>query len=303
MEGIILKATGNLYQVKSLNGKLIKCRLKGKFRIKNIKSTNPIVVGDRVEVVEENQSWIITKLYNRKNYIIRKSVNLSKQTHIIAANIDQAILIVTMQEPITSLAFADRFLVACESYNIPTLIIFNKIDLYNKEIIKKQRDLELMYTEIGYTCISISLLNDDSSVIKKHIQDKVNVVAGNSGTGKSTLINMLQPNLNLNTNTISSTHKQGKHTTTFSEFYELDFGGSIIDTPGIKGFGLVKIESKELDSYFKEFLALKNKCRFHNCLHINEPDCAIKEAVFDKKIAASRYLNYTSMLNEDSIYR
>ncbi|MBC8265499.1 MAG: ribosome small subunit-dependent GTPase A [Flavobacteriales bacterium] len=299
MKGTIIKTTGKRYTVKTADGAIIQSRLKGKFRIAGIKSTNPIVVGDKVEIEQESELWMIVKLCKRKNHILRKSVNLSKQTHVIAANIDQAILIVTLENPITTTSFIDRFLVAAQSYGIEVLIIFNKQDIYNRQKMQEQKQLHEIYKKVGYNCISISVLQDDLKDIIAAMRNKVSVIAGHSGVGKSTLINKLQPNLNINTKEISDTHGQGQHTTTFSELYELDFGGSIIDTPGIRGLGLVEIKKQELGDYFCEFLQSKKKCKFHNCIHLNEPDCAVKLELEKGEIAKSRYESYLGMLEED----
>jgi ribosome biogenesis GTPase len=303
MQAVVIKSTGSWYTVKTTKGQVLDCRIKGKFRIKGIKSTNPIVVGDLVSIEQEGESWLITTLEERKNFIVRKSVNLSKQTHIIASNVDQAILMVTIQSPITTTGFIDRFLAAAESYGIQLLIIFNKLDIYNKKMMQKQQELHKLYEKIGYSSIAISVLHDNLDAVKGAMKNKVNVIAGHSGVGKSTLINKLQPGLNLATKTISKTHKQGQHTTTFSEMYELDFGACIIDTPGIRGFGLVEMKKEELGDYFKEFLDLKQKCKFHNCIHVNEPDCAIKEGLRKGSIAESRFASYLSMLEEETTYR
>ena len=303
MNGVVIRTTGKRYTVKSNSGEILQCRLKGKFRIKGIKSTNPIVVGDKVEVEHKSEFWMIMKLQARKNYILRKSVNLSKQTHIIASNIDQAILMATIQKPITSTGFIDRFLAAAQAYGIEVLIIFNKLDIYDKQMMQKQKQLRQMYEQIGYDCIALSVLHDDLTKVITAMKNKVNVIAGHSGVGKSTLINKLHPTLNLATKEISDSHKQGKHTTTFSELHDLPFSGSIIDTPGIRGFGLVDIKKQELGDYFREFLLSKKKCKFHNCIHFNEPDCAIKSALQKGTIFESRYKNYLGMLEEDTIYR
>ena len=303
MNGVVIRTTGKRYTVKSNNGEILQCRLKGKFRIKGIKSTNPIVVGDKVEVEHKSEFWMIVKLQERKNYILRKSVNLSKQTHIIASNIDQAILMVTIQNPITSTGFIDRFLAAAQAYGIEVLIIFNKLDIYDKQMMQKQKQLRQMYEQIGYDCIALSVLHDDLGKVIIAMKDKTNVISGHSGVGKSTLINKLHPKLNLATKEISDSHKQGKHATTFSHLHDLPFGGAIIDTPGIRGFGLVDIEKEELGDYFREFLLRKKKCKFHNCIHLNELDCAVKSALQKGTIFESRYVSYLGMLEEDIIYR
>lgn len=299
MNGTVIKTTGKRYTVKTDDGEIVQCRLKGRFRIQGIKSTNPIVVGDKVKVEQESELWMIVKLYERKNYILRKSVNLSKQTHIIAANIDQAILMVTIQSPITTTGFIDRFLAAAQSYGIDVIIIFNKLDIYDKQMMQKQKQMRKIYEQIDYECIAISVLHDDLGKVITAMKDKTNVISGHSGVGKSTLINKLHPKLNLATKEISDSHKQGKHTTTFSHLHDLPFGGAIIDTPGIRGFGLADIKKQELGDYFREFLLRKKKCKFHNCIHLNEPDCAIKSALANGEIAESRYNNYINMLGEE----
>ena len=303
MNGIVVKSTGSWYIVRLENNDILKCRLKGRFRNEIIKSTNPIVVGDKVGVEHFNDSFMISRLFERKNMIVRKSVNLSKQTHIIASNIDQAILIVTLESPITSSNFIDRFLVSASSYDINVVLIFNKTDLYNEKINLKHTEMRKLYTNIGYRCISLSVLHDDLSEIKNIMKENVNILSGHSGVGKSTLLNKLQPNLDIKTKEISSSYQQGQHTTTFSELYTLDFGAYIIDTPGIKGFGLVDIEKNDLDNYFPEFFSLKDKCRFHNCMHLEEPGCIVKESILKNQIAQSRYSSYLDMLSEDTLYR
>ena len=303
MEGVVIKTTGKHYTIKISNGDFIQARLKGNFRIKEIKSTNPIVVGDKVKLIQESKIWIINELYDRKNYIVRKSVNLSKQKHILAANIDQAMLMVTLKEPITTTGFIDRFLVSAQSFGVEVVIIFNKRDIYNKQILDQEKYLSELYMKIGYTCICLSIMNDDITTIKRVMKNKVNLISGHSGVGKSTLINKLNIKLNLETNEVSELHKQGKHTTTFSELHSLPFGGSVIDTPGIKGFGLIDIDKKDIANYFIEFTSLKQECRFKNCIHMNEPDCRVKLALKDGKINEGRYKNYIAMLKGDKGYR
>jgi len=299
MNGVVIKTTGKRYIVKSNSGDILKCRLKGKFRIKGIKSTNPIVVGDKVEVEKESELWMIIKLFDRKNHILRKSVNLSKKTHIIAANIDQAILMITLDSPVTTTGFIDRFLVAANAYGVEVFLLFNKLDIYDDVLLKNQKTLTQVYQNIGYITTSLSVLHDDLSEVKEIMKDKLNIISGHSGVGKSTLINKLQPNLHIDTKEVSDTHKQGQHTTTFSELYDLDFGASIIDTPGIRGFGLVELDPSEIGNFFPEFFSLKQKCKYHNCIHKDEPDCAVKSALEQEKIALSRYKNYLTMLEEE----
>ena len=299
MNGIVIKTTGKYYSVKTDTNEIVQCGLKGKFRIAGIKSTNPIVVGDKVELEQQSELWMIVKLHERKNHILRKSVNLSKQTHIIGANIDQAILMITLDSPMTTTGFIDRFLVAANAYGITVILLFNKIDLLKDKLKLEQENLQKVYEKIGYKCFALSVINDDLSLVKALMKNKVNMVSGHSGVGKSTLINKLQPNLNINTKEVYDTHKQGQHTTTFSELHDLDFGASIIDTPGIRGFGLVELQPSEIGNYFPEFFALKTACKFHNCIHKNEPNCAVKLGLEKGEIAQSRYKNYLNMLVEE----
>ena len=238
-------------------------------------------------------------MFDRKNIIVRKSVNLQRQIHILASNIDQAILVVTMNRPQTSTGFIDRFLVSARAYGIDVVILFNKTDLYDNTTLTLLEERRSIYEKIGYRCLSKSALNNDLSDIKELMKGKVNIISGHSGVGKSTLLNRIQPNLNINTNEISEFHQQGQHTTTFSEMYDLDFGASIIDTPGVKGFGLIEIDKYELGDYFIEFFRLKSDCKFNNCLHVNEPKCAVKLALANGEIAYSRYKNYLSMLEQE----
>ena len=299
MQGVVIKSTGSWYIVKTDDGELLNCRIRGKFRMQDIKSTNPIVVGDRVKLSQEEESFLIDELFDRKNIIVRKSVNLSKQIHILASNIDQAILVVTMLSPQTSTGFIDRFLVSAQAYGVDVVILFNKTDLYDKATLALLEERRSIYEKIGYRCLSKSTLNDDLSDIKELMKAKVNVISGHSGVGKSTLLNSIQPNLNITTQEISEQHQQGQHTTTFSEMHELDFGASIIDTPGVRGFGLIEMNKYELGDYFVEFFKLKSDCKFNNCLHINEPKCAVKLALENGEIAPSRYKNYLNMLEQD----
>ena len=302
MNGVVIKSTGERYLVKTSSGDTVECRLQGKFRMQGIKSTNPIVVGDNVELEKESLSWMIIKLYERKNNIVRRSVNLSKRTHIIAANIDQAILMITLDSPVTTTGFIDRFLVAANCYGVDVVLLFNKTDLLKDKLKLEQENLKRIYEKVGYECITISVIHDDLSIVKNLMKGKVNMISGHSGVGKSTLINKLDSNLNIKTKEISNTHKQGQHTTTFSELYELDFGASIIDTPGIKGFGLVDLNFNEVANFFPEFFALKSDCKYHNCIHKDEPECAVKLAMSNQDVAQSRYKNYLKMLEEDKDY-
>ncbi len=309
MIGTVYKSTGSWYTVKAASGTFIECRMKGKFRMKGIKSTNPIAVGDLVEYELEATSDTVTgtifKIQNRKNYIVRKSVNLSKQLHIIAANIDQVFLLITITNPPTTTGFIDRFLVTAEAYGIETILIFNKIDTLDNESSDEQLYLQHVYQEIGYKCLRASAKNGKGiEQIKDLMLGKVSMFSGHSGVGKSTLVNALEPSLNLKTKTISEQSRQGQHTTTFAEMYDLSFAAQIIDTPGIKGFGIVDMEPAEISGYFPEFFKLKDQCKFNNCLHKDEPNCAIKAALENDKIAWSRYNSYLKILEgDDEHYR
>lgn len=301
MKGIVVKSTGSWYNVKLENGEVVEARIQGKFRIKGIRSTNPVAVGDVVTIKQdENLNNVIIEIADRKNYIVRKSINLSKHSHIIAANIDQAVLIVTISQPKTTTGFIDRFLISAEAYHIPTVLVFNKIDLYNKVELDELTSLMNIYTKIGYECIAVSALNNENlEVIKDVLKNKTSVVSGHSGVGKSTLLNTIEPTLDLKTSTISEMHEQGKHTTTFAEMFDLSFGGYIIDTPGVKAFGLIDFDKADLSHYFLEMRAILDHCQYSNCQHINEPKCAIKDAVAKNEIADFRYNNYLSMYNDD----
>ncbi|MEP0131448.1 MAG: ribosome small subunit-dependent GTPase A [Eudoraea sp.] len=304
MHGIVYKSTGSWYTVKTDAGDIYECRIKGKFRIKGIKSTNPIAVGDlvvfEVEQIGDETIGVISKIEDRKNYIIRKSVKLSKQTHIIAANIDQVFLLVTLKNPRTYTIFIDRFLATSEAYDIKTVLLFNKVDMYNKDELAEVKYLAALYREIGYTCIGISAktgknVDKVKDLMKKH----TSMFAGHSGVGKSTLINFIAPELSLKTTEISDQHFQGQHTTTFAEMYDLNFGARIIDTPGIKGFGMVDMDKYEIGDYFPEFFRLKSNCKFNNCLHLDEPKCAVKAALDKDEVSWSRYRSYVQIVTED----
>jgi len=309
MTGTVYKSTGSWYFVKSEEGGLYQCRIKGKFRIKGIKSTNPIAVGDSVEFDIENKGdeeiGVIKLIHDRKNYIVRKSVNLSKQTQIIASNIDLAFLLITINNPPTLATFIDRFLVTAQAYSIKVILVFNKIDSYKVEEKSEILYLKDIYETIGYTCVEVSAIkNINLNIIKDLMKGKTSLFSGHSGVGKTTLLNSLEPGLNLKTKEISFQHQQGQHTTTFAEMFDLSFDAKIIDTPGIKGFGVVEIEKEELGDYFTEFFALKSGCKFHNCIHVNEPQCAVKEALEDEKISWSRYKSYLQILEgEEENYR
>ncbi|MRX68926.1 ribosome biogenesis GTPase [Flavobacterium resistens] len=304
MTGTVYKSTGSWYTVKSENGDFIECRMKGKFRIKGIKSTNPIAVGDIVDYELEETSDAVTgtihNIHERKNYIVRKSVNLSKQIHIIASNIDQVFLLVTIDNPPTTTSFIDRFLVTAEAYGIEAILIFNKIDTLNDQTLDDQLYLQHIYQEIGYKCLRISSTeNKGVDKLKEMMVGKVSMFSGHSGVGKSTLVNAMEPSLHLKTTVISEQSKQGQHTTTFAEMYDLSFNARIIDTPGIKGFGIVDMEPTEISGYFPEFFKLKDQCKFNNCLHKEEPHCAIKAALEKDEIAWSRYNSYLKILEGD----
>lgn len=309
MTGIVYKSTGSWYSVKTLNGKIYNCRIKGRFRLQGIKSTNPIAVGDCVdfdlETKNDTDTGIINHIQERKNYIVRKSVNLSKQTHIIASNIDQVFLLVTIDNPTTSTSFIDRFLMTSEAYSIKTVLLFNKIDVYDEETLLEVKYLAALYRQIGYECIGISAATGKNvDKVKDLMKTKVSMFSGHSGVGKSTLVNAIEPNLDLKTKEISDQHQQGQHTTTFAEMFDLSFDAKIIDTPGIKGFGVVDMEKEEISDYFPEFFELKQDCKFNNCLHVHEPKCAVKNALDNDEIAYSRYRSYISILEgEDVHYR
>lgn len=311
-KGVVIKSTGSWYTVKTTEGNLFDCRIKGNLRLKGIRSTNPIAVGDHVEITESKEDntmgdlsiGLIHEILPRNNYIIRKSPNLSKESHIIAANIDQAFLIVTIQYPITTTTFIDRFLVSAEAYRIPCHLIFNKIDLYNQEQITAMDSLIELYEKAGYQCLKLSAQNNIGFVeLITMMTNKTNVFSGHSGVGKSTIINSLQPDMTLKTGIISEAHFSGKHTTTNSEMYELNFGGYIIDTPGIKGFGVLEMEKEEISHYFPEMFKLLNECQYYNCTHTHEPQCAVKKSLEEGKIAQSRYSSYLGLLEGEEKYR
>lgn len=307
-KGIVYRSTGSWYLVKTEENTFLDCRLKGKFRLKGIKHTNPVAVGDHVlfsfHQEGDRTTGIIEEILPRENYIVRRSVNLSKQTHIIAANIDQAFLLITLNNPPTFFAFIDRFLVTSQAYQIPVVLLFNKIDTYTTEELEAVQEMKAIYSKLGYSCRFISSFDEsDVKEIAAMMEGKTSMFSGHSGVGKSTLINGIAPTLELRTSAISSQHQQGQHTTTFAEMFDLPGNIRIIDTPGIKGFGVVDISPEELGDYFPEFHALKNECKFNNCLHVDEPKCAISTAVENGEISPTRYASYLQLLEEDTPYR
>lgn len=300
-KGLVIKSTGSWFSVKIENGEIVNCRIKGKFRLKGIRTTSPVTVGDFVLIeIQEDDNGIIVEIEDRKNYIIRKSVNLSKKSHIIASNIDLAFLVVTINHPKTYSNFIDRFLVSAEAYHIPTTIIFNKIDLLSEAEELELEEYISIYSTIGYHCLKTSVeKNINIGEVMNEMKGKTSVFSGNSGVGKSSLINLIDSDMNIKTDDISDSHNQGKHTTTFAEMHELKFGGYIIDTPGIKGLGIVDIEKEVIHHYFPEMRELMNECKFNNCVHINEPKCAVKDALESGEISESRYKNYLNLYYGD----
>ena len=308
MQGLVLKSTGKIYNIILENGEIIKATIRGKLRIEGLKTTNPIAAGDRVELTAASDtnsqdskiSYSIQSILARKNYIVRKSTNLSKQMQIIAANVDHAYLLVTLKSPVTQIGFIDRFLVSAESFRIPTTLLFNKIDLFGAEEERLFTELAAIYTSLGYTCHRICAENESQiSFLRKELKEKQVMISGNSGVGKTTLVNSLDPTLTLRTGEISKVHEQGKHTTTFAEMHSLASGGYIIDTPGIRAFGVIDLEKEHMAHYFPEMRNLIGACRFHNCLHLNEPNCAVKDAVEKDEISFSRYQSYLDLMYED----
>ncbi|UUV21292.1 ribosome small subunit-dependent GTPase A [Paenimyroides aestuarii] len=304
MTGIVYKSTGSWYTVKADTNVFYECRIKGKFRMQGIKSTNPIAVGDKVDFELDNTAdivtGIITTIHERKNYLIRKSVNLSKQVHIIASNIDLLFILVTIDNPVTTTSFIDRLLVTAEAYDIEAVLVFNKVDTFSEETLNDQLYLQYIYESIGYRCLRVSAAEGKGlEKLKAEMTDKVSMFTGHSGVGKSTLVNALEPGLNLKTKEISEQHQQGQHTTTFAEMYDLSFNAKIIDTPGIRGFGIVDMEPQEVGDYFPEFFKLKDQCKFNNCLHREEPHCAVKDALDNDEISWSRYKSYIQILEGD----
>lgn len=307
MRGLVIKNTGSWYQVRTEDGQQVDCKIKGNFRLKGIRSTNPVAVGDYVEIIVNNEGTaFICEIEDRKNYIIRRASNLSKQSHILAANLDQCMLVVTVNYPETSTIFIDRFLATAEAYRVPVKLIFNKTDRYNEEELRYLHGLTDLYTHIGYPCFCVSALNDTGiDEVKNDLNGKVTLLAGNSGVGKSTLINAILPEQDVKTGNISDCHNKGMHTTTFSEMFPVDGGGYIIDTPGIKGFGTFNMEEEEVGHYFKEIFEYAARCKYGNCTHRHEPGCAVREAVGKHLISESRYASYLNMLEdkEEGKYR
>lgn len=306
-KGLVIKNTGSWYLVKTESNRLVECKIKGNFRLKGIRSTNPIAVGDRVKItLNAEGTAFITEIEDRKNYIIRRASNLSKQSHIIAANLDQCMLIVTVNYPETSTTFIDRFLASAEAYRVPVCLVFNKTDRYSEEESSYLDALIHLYTHIGYPCLKISALNETGLYeIKQALKGKITLLSGHSGVGKSTLINAILPEQSLKTGEISTAHNTGMHTTTFSEMFPLEEGGYLIDTPGIKGFGTFDMEEEEIGHYFKEIFEFSANCKYNNCTHRHEPGCAVREAVEKHFISESRYTSYLSMMEdkEEGKYR
>ena len=308
MNGLVIKNTGSWYIVRTGDGRDVECKVKGNFRLKGIRSTNPVAVGDRVQIAENREGTaFITEIEDRKNYIIRRASNLSKQSHILAANLDQCMLIVTVNYPETSTTFIDRFLATAEAYRVPVLLLFNKTDLYDEDDRRYLEGLVHLYTTIDYPCLKVSAIQGQGmEEVKAKLRGRITLFSGNSGVGKSTLINALLPGTDARTGEISAVHNKGMHTTTFSEMYPVDNeGGYIIDTPGIKGFGTFDMETEEIGHYFPEIFKVSAECRYSNCTHRHEPGCAVLQAVEEHRISQSRYASYLSMLDdkEESKYR
>jgi len=297
--GLVIKSTGSWFTVRKQDGLVINCKIKGSFRTRGIRNTNPVAVGDHVNLIIDGAHGIITEIDTRKNYIIRKSSNLSKETQIIAANIDQALLVATLVFPKLSTEFIDRFLVTAEAYRIPSIIIFNKTDLYDEQKMEELRMIKSVYEGAGYKTITTSAVERTNlEKIKDLMKSKISLIAGQSGVGKSTILNAIDSNLNLRTENVSRSHKTGKHTTTYAEMHFLDFGGSVIDTPGIKGFGLVDFEKEEIYHYFPEIFKASKNCEYNNCSHTHETNCAVKNSLEKGLISETRYRNYLRILED-----
>lgn len=302
MDGLVIRNTGSSYFVATDAGETLECKIKGNFRLKGIRTTNPVAVGDRVTIkINDDNTAYITDIHKRKNYIIRRASNLSKESHILAANLDQVFLIVTLAQPVTSTTFIDRFLATCEAYSVPAVVVINKVDLLtDPEELELLNLITYLYSSIGYPVVHTSAKNNQGiEDLEKLLANKITLLSGNSGVGKSSLINKLLPDANLRTGEISHTHHTGMHTTTFSEMFRLPQGGYIIDTPGVKGFGTIDFEREEVGHYFPEIFEFSHQCRYNNCTHTHEPGCAVREAVENSQIAQSRYSSYLSIL-EDS---
>ncbi|MEI6049478.1 MAG: ribosome small subunit-dependent GTPase A [Bacteroidota bacterium] len=302
-KGVVLKSTGSRYRVLYGEGNILECSIKGKLRIKELRTTNPIAVGDNVrfEIDKKSNSGIITEVLDRRNYILRKASNLSKHSQILAANIDQVFLMITIILPETPVEFIDRFLITAEAYRVPAKIIINKTDMYGRDEVEKMEYLENMYNKIGYDCIRLSVYdNFNLETLKLLMKDKISLISGNSGVGKTTLLNSFNPALNLKTAEISDYHKQGKHITTFPEMHKMPFGGFVIDTPGIRGFGVVDMERNEIYHFFREIFRISKMCRFNNCLHLDEPGCAVRNAVEKGDIDFLRYRSYLNIMEGDN---
>jgi ribosome biogenesis GTPase len=301
LKALVVKNTGSWYQVMTDDGRLLTCKIKGHFRIKGLRSTNPVAVGDRVTIDDrEADTVFITGIDDRKNYIVRRPTNLSKQLHILAANLDQVFLLVTLKSPETNTTFIDRFLATAEAYRIPARLLINKTDLYDEDDKAYMEALVALYSSIGYPCTCLSASQGQGvEEVKSLLKDKITLLSGNSGVGKSTLINRIDPRHGVKVGDISSSHLKGMHTTTFSEMYALEGGGYLIDTPGIKGFGTFDMKPEEVGHYFPEIFAASAHCRFNNCLHVQEPGCAVLAAVEAQRISSSRYISYLSILNDE----
>lgn len=299
---MIIKTTGSWHTVLDDNRNEVPCKIKGKLRTHGLRSTNPVAVGDKVKFyrLEKENTGIIAEILDRKNYIIRRSSKLSKESHVLAANLDQAFLMVSLVSPRTTLRFIDRFLATSEAYRIPAILIFNKTDIYSSDLLEEMHELMKMYESIGYETIGTSaMLKKGTEELKERMKGKISLVAGNSGVGKSSLINAMDPSLNLRTRPVSAHHSTGKHTTTFSEMFELSSGGFIIDTPGIKGFGIIDMDREEISHFFPDIFALSGDCQYYNCMHINEPNCAVKKALEENRLSISRYESYLSLFFDD----
>jgi ribosome biogenesis GTPase len=302
--GIVVKSVGSRYKVLTGSGSIIVCVLKGNLRVRGLRTTNPVAVGDNVKLIPDKNTTtgVITEILDRRNYILRKASNLSKQSQIIAANIDQAFLMATIKMPETPVEFIDRFLITAEAYSITAKIIFNKTDLYDQNEREMMETMISLYSKIGYECIRFSVKGGgDAEALREKMKNRITLIAGNSGVGKSSLINLLHPGLNIKTEEISSYHKQGKHVTTFPEMYIMPFGGFVIDTPGLRGFGVVDMDRNEIYHFFPEIFRISEECKFYNCLHSDEPGCAVREAVEKGEIAFSRYRSYMSILNDNNL--